>query len=177
MPGGLKFRIVNVVSTADLGQEVDLSKLNKHGWGLYDLDIYPGGYIKDGWIQGKVTVFHSGKLISVGASNALASVGNLDHAKKLLVSVGLVENVILSPKIRNIVVSGDLGHKMDLEKIAKTAPNVMYEPEQFGGIIVKRKGSSVSILIFANGKVIIAGAKNEFDVRESAKLIEEMDGH
>ena len=154
------YRIVNVVSTADLRQYVDLSALNRYDWGLYDLDIYPAGYIKDSLIQGKVTVFSSGKLISVGANSTKASFSNLNHARRLLESGGIVQKVILRPAVRNIVASVDVGHRIDLHGLVKRIQNVVYEPEQFPGAMVKSKGESPSLIIFASGKVVIAGTKS-----------------
>ena len=62
-------KIRNVVTTADLVQDVDITKFVEFPWGIYDLTYYGGrcGYIKDKLIQGRVTVFKSGKIISVGA--------------------------------------------------------------------------------------------------------------
>ncbi len=98
---------------------------------MYDLDIYPAGYVKDGSIRGKVTIFHTGKLISVGANNILLSFHNLDHAKELLVSAEMVGDIRLKPQVRNIVATADVGHEVDLPKLARRVPNTMYEPDQF----------------------------------------------
>jgi TATA-box binding protein (TBP) (component of TFIID and TFIIIB) len=38
------------------------------------------GYIKDKTIQGRVTVFLSGKMISTGATSVLASINQLENA-------------------------------------------------------------------------------------------------
>ncbi len=40
-----------------------------------------------------------------------------------------------------------------------------YEPEQFPGAILKFKDPKASLLLFKNGKVICAGAKNEKEIR------------
>jgi transcription initiation factor TFIID TATA-box-binding protein len=170
----LETRIVNVVSTADLKQSVDLAKLNKQRWGIYDLDIYPAGYIKDGDIQGKVIIFHSGKLISTGSNTIRASFHDLTHAKTLLLSVGMIEDVKLNPLVRNIVSTTSLNHKVDLFRLVREIPNVLYEPEQFPGLIYRPKSGSISILIFASGKAVIAGAKSEGEVSAANRRLQEM---
>ena len=59
------------MSTADLGQTVDITKFNHFSWGTYDLALYGGrcGYVKDDSMTGRVTVFYSGKMISTGAKS------------------------------------------------------------------------------------------------------------
>jgi transcription initiation factor TFIID TATA-box-binding protein len=156
----MKSRVVNVVATAELHQSIDLRQLNKHDWGLYDLDIYPAGYVRDGLILGKVSVFHTGKLISVGAASIKASFNNLEHAKDLLVSAGIIEDEKINPRVRNIVGSVDLEHPVDLPNLVKRIPSIIYEPEQFPGAMIKSRGESISLLIFASGKVVIAGARS-----------------
>ena len=60
-----------MVTTADLRQHVDATKFIQYPWGSYDLERYGGrcGYVKDDEIQGRVTVFLSGKMISTGAKS------------------------------------------------------------------------------------------------------------
>jgi transcription initiation factor TFIID TATA-box-binding protein len=156
----LKSKIVNMVSTADLKQSVELALLNKEPWGRYDLDVYPAGYIKDGWIQGKVIVFHSGKLISVGTTTIKASIQDLNHAKDLLLSARMTEEILLKPQIRNIVVTADFGKQLRLERVSSALELTIYEPEQFPGVIWHPRDQPVSILVFASGKLVIAGLKS-----------------
>jgi TATA-box binding protein (TBP) (component of TFIID and TFIIIB) len=61
-------KIHNVITTANLRQYVDITKFIEYSWGEYDLERYGGrcGYVKDAKIQGRVTVFLSGKMISTG---------------------------------------------------------------------------------------------------------------
>jgi transcription initiation factor TFIID TATA-box-binding protein len=171
----LECKVVNVVSTADLQQYVDLSRLNKQSWGRYDLEFYPAGYIKDGWMQGKVTVFHTGKLISVGASSIRASLNSLNHAKGLLISAAIVEDVKLKPQVRNIVATVSLGHVLNLENLANQVRSMIYEPEVFPGGIIRSKGESTSFLIFASGKAVIAGAKSLAELRLAYQKLEEFE--
>ena len=171
----MKYEVVNVVSTADLWQDVDLKSLNNQSWGLYDLDIYPAGYVKDGDIQGRVTVFHTGKLISVGAKSVRASFYNLAHAKKLLISAGMASEVPLKPRVRNMVAILRLGHRLDLSSLAMRVWNIIYDPNRLSGAMLKSRGESTTLLLFSTGKVIVAGVKSvaelERAVREVKKLV------
>lgn len=40
----------------------------------------------------------------------------------------------------------------------------MYEPEQFPGLVYRMKDPKVVILLFASGRTVITGAKNEEQV-------------
>ena len=67
--------------------------------------------------------------------------------------------------ITNIVASANLGLELDLFSLAQKIKEVEYEPEQFPGAILKFKEPKASLLLFKNGKVICAGAKNEKEIK------------
>ena len=169
-------QVVNVVSTADLRQYIELKALNSQTWGRYDRDIYPAGYVKDGDNQGKVTVFHTGKLISVGAKTIPASFFNLTHTKKLLLAAGMIEDAAIKPQVRNMVATVRFGHELDLASIASRAPNVIYEPEIFPGVMIKSRDESTTFLVFATGKVVIAGVKSEAELEGALRRLEKLIG-
>jgi len=73
-------------------------------------------------------------------------------------------------EIQNIVAHGYLPVVLDLFKLAQKLEDIEYEPEQFPGAIVKLIKPKVSLLIFKNGKVIVAGAKNEKTIREALRV-------
>ena len=66
-----EIKIRNVVTTADLGQKVNIERLNNFSWAIYDQVSYGGicGYVKSPEMHGKVTIFSTGKMISVGSSS------------------------------------------------------------------------------------------------------------
>ena len=66
--------------------------------------------------------------------------------------------------IQNMVASGNLGGKVNLEEAARTLPKSMYEPEQFPGLIHRMPDPKTVILLFASGKLVCTGAKRESDV-------------
>ena len=76
-----------------------------------------------------------------------------------------LEGVKPTFKIENIVASANLGVELDLYEIAQEVKDVEYEPEQFPGAILKFKEPKASLLLFKNGKVICAGAKNEKEIK------------
>jgi len=63
--------------------------------------------------------------------------------------------------VQNIVASAELGGGIDLESLVYKFGRVMYEPEQFPGVVYRMDEPKVVILIFTNGKLVITGAKDE----------------
>ena len=165
-------KIQNVISTADLHQHIDARKLNQYQWGKYDTEIYGGkcGYIKDEGMQGRVSVFISGKMISTGAKSVSQSIGQLEHAMDLLVKNRLVCRVNLECKVQNIVATLDLQRRLDVKKVLRSLANYIYEPDNFPGIIYK-SNRGTSCLIFTTGKIVIAGAKSENQLNDTVKEI------
>jgi len=151
--------ISNVVCTADLKQAVDIGSFNEYQHLSSDLDIYRCGYVKDKTMTGRVTVFASGKLISVGTKNLKQANQELIKASKILKKFKLINSFEIIPKIRNIVATTKLENSPILEKLAKTLPRCIYEPDQFPGLIFRIEGSRVA-LIFASGKVVLVGSKS-----------------
>ena len=69
----------------------------------------------------------------------------------------------MKPKItvQNIVASGTINLKLNLNFLALEMENTEYEPEQFPGAIFRLDEPKLTMLLFKNGKMIAAGAKEE----------------
>ena len=76
-------------------------------------------------------------------------------------------------KIQNIVASANLSGLIDLERSAYSLGRTMYEPEQFPGLIYRMDVPKVVILLFASGKLVCTGAKQEEDVYEAVTKLHE----
>jgi len=163
-----KVSIVNVVATAALGQRVDLEELGKCPQIVHDPEIYGGrvAYFRSPKFTGEVTIFSSGKMISVGSKSEAEAFRALDFAKEYLIKRGFVKQVNLEKKTQNIVVVVDFGKAVDLEALAK-GHRMVYEPEQFPGAILRmEKRSGVTALVYSSGKAVIAGIKSSKDIEE-----------
>ena len=145
--------------------------LTSSAWGRYDIEYYGGrcGYIKDEAMQGRVSVFLSGKMISTGAKGVSASIWQLDHAMDLLIRNKLAKRINLEHKVQNIVATIDLQRVIDVKKVLNSLANYVYEPDNFPGIIYKY--NRLSCLIFASGKVVIVGAKSENQLNNTVNEI------
>jgi len=123
-------RVVNVVATGDLKQVVDLVEVSRLPYTIYDAEIYGGraAYLKTPEMYGRVTIFPSGKLISVGTKSPGEAQKDLETTVKILSANGLIKPIKISAKVRNIVGFLNLGYSIDLERLAEREGDI-YEPE------------------------------------------------
>ena len=156
-----KPKISNVVCTADLRQDVSMKKLSKIPCGIYDEAIYGGrcGYVKTPEMDGRVTVFPSGKMISVGGKSIKKSIEQLNHTKFLLVQEKMIDEIKLEPQTRNIVATLDMNQHIPIDLLSSRISSSSYDPETFPALILKGL-NSCSFLIFASGKIVLTGAKS-----------------
>ena len=168
------FRVVNVVATAALDRTMDIESLPElfpHE-AVHDEEIYGGrvAYFKSEVMQGKVTIFPSGKMISVGTRS-------IEEARREmnLVAEALKAGLNTEPRVRNIVATADLGHNVDLERISSIREiGAVYEPEQFPSAIIKMplaEDKTASILLFASGKLVCVGLKNLEDIQAAIEQL------
>ena len=74
-------------------------------------------------------------------------------------------------KVVNLVVTSDLDHSLNLEKIASTISNTEYNPEQFPGLIMRIKDPKTAVLLFSSGKVVCTGARSLLKAEESIQKV------
>jgi TATA-box binding protein (TBP) (component of TFIID and TFIIIB) len=162
------FKIANVVATADVGIRLDLKQLSKDLTISYNPRKYHGivAYFKDSQTHGRVSIFASGKLISVGTKSEKQA---QEDITRTMTKLGITPNEgIKTLVVRNIVATTDLGYDINLEEIR----GGIYEPEQFPGVILQSKTNPrVKILLFASGKAVMVGLQNTSEI---PKIIEEI---
>ena len=165
-------RIENVVASATLNQKVDLNAVVKGYPGVeYRPEQFPGLVFRLKRPKTATLIFNSGKMVCTGAKSEKESRRAVMKVVKELKKGGII--IISKPelKIQNIVASASLGGMIDLEKAAYTLEKTMYEPEQFPGLIYRMDDPKVVILLFASGKLVCTGAKQEEDVYYSVEKL------
>ncbi len=156
-----KMSVVNVVATANLGQTIELQKLDGFPEITHNPKIYGGraAYFRSSKIKGEVTIFSSGKMISAGTITEEKAFENLLMAANFLVEIGVARKTKLRPETQNIVTVVTFEDCVNLEKFSETQ-RVIYEPEQFPGAILRlEEPYKASVLLFASGKAVITGLK------------------
>lgn len=170
----IKPLISNVVCTANLSQYIDFWKLQKFGWATYDQAIYGGtcAYVKLPEMRGRVTIFSNGKLISVGGKTIEEAKKQLFQTKYLLIEAKLISQTEIIPKVVNMVATLNLKRVLNLEKISQCLEDALYDPDNFAGIILKNI-LLPTCLIFASGKIVIAGSKSETELSKISLKIQQ----
>jgi transcription initiation factor TFIID TATA-box-binding protein len=170
----MKLEIVNIVATADLRQQVELTEIAKIRHTIHDQEIYGGRvvYLKTPTMHGKTTIFPSGKLISVGTKSREQAQHDLQETVDTLSQANLIKPVSVTANVRNIVALLTLPNPIPLEQLEE--PNSIYEPEQFPAAILKAEKPKATYLIFNSGKIIILGVRTEDEIEEAAELVTEI---
>ena len=176
-------RIVNIVVSASLGQDIPLEKMaatlpNTE----YNPEQFPGLVIRIKEPKTSALIFNSGKIVCTGGKTIKDVKDCVDQIKKNLEKINI--SITIDPKltIQNIVASGSIGMDLNLNTLAMKLQNTEYEPEQFPGLVYKlnvdsKEGNSfrATFLLFSNGKIVCTGTKSKDQVHESVeKLIESL---
>ena len=157
----LDVSVENVVATATLGQKLDLMAIMKVFQNVeYRPKKFPGLVFRLKRPKTATLIFSTGKMVCTGAKSEKLARRAIRKVVKELKNNGII--ILGKPTIviQNIVASANLNCKIDLEMAADIMDNVMYEPEQFPGLIYRMGDPKVVILIFASGKLVCTGGKS-----------------
>ena len=174
-------KIQNVVVSANIFVTLPLEKLavvldNSD----YTPETFPGLIYKVedenlSFKKASFLLFSSGRVICAGTKSIKDSKAAVQHVVEDLKDVGI--EITKKPQItvQNMVASGSVGGKLNLNEIVFLFENTEYEPEQFPGLVYKLKGEDVlqniTFLLFGTGKIVIAGAKSEKEIKESVVFL------
>jgi transcription initiation factor TFIID TATA-box-binding protein len=174
-PKDLAISIENVVASASLDQKIDLLAIMKVFRNVeYRPKQFPGLVFRLKRPKTATLIFGSGKMVCTGAKSEKMARSAVKKVVRELKNNGII--ILGKPKIviQNIVASANLHGKIDLETAADIMENVMYEPEQFPGLIYRMGEPKVVMLLFASGKLVCTGAKHEDMVREAVEKLHDV---
>jgi transcription initiation factor TFIID TATA-box-binding protein len=165
-------RIENIVASVTTGQKIDLDVVSKNVPGVeYNPEHFPGLVYRLSKPRATALIFSTGKMVCTGAK----SEKEVHNAVKKIIKNLNDRNIVImgTPEItiQNIVASANLYAEVNLEKAAFLLENVMYEPEQFPGLIYRMDPPKVVILIFSSGKMVCTGAKHEDEVKVAVEKV------
>ena len=168
--------ITNMVAAGNLGFEIDLYKLIQNFKNVeYEPEQFPGAILKFNEPKSTLLIFKNGKVVCVGCMNRKVIKEALEKAHKMLLPYAKkIYKKSYSYEITNMVAYASLDLNLNLFEVALGLEDVEYEPEQFPGAIVKIKKPPVSLLVFKNGKIIVAGAKNRKEIEEAIEKVKKM---
>ncbi|MEM0355858.1 MAG: TATA-box-binding protein [Desulfurococcaceae archaeon] len=165
-------RIENIVATVILEQplntELIMDKLRDL---IYQPDKFPGLVFRIEKPKATALIFRSGKMVVTGTKSMNMLIEVVKKIVKYLNRAGI--DIVSKPRtqVQNIVASGDIGARVNLEEAAYTLEDCIYEPEQFPGLIHKMRDPHVVLLIFSSGKMVLTGAKEEIEVAIAVEKI------
>ena len=171
-PEDLDINIVNVVASVTLDQKMDLLDIMKVFRNVeYRPKQFPGLVFRLKRPKTATLIFSTGKMVCTGAKSEKLARRAVHKVVRELKKNGIV--ILNKPKIviQNMVASANLHSKIDLEVAADVLENVMYEPEQFPGLIYRMQDPKTVLLLFASGKLVCTGAKSAEMVHESVAKV------
>lgn len=163
-----KVRVENVVATANLKQNLDLHAISRvFHQAEYKPQHFPGVIFRASRLRVTALIFSSGRMVCTGGRSSNQSRRSIVRIVDELKRAGIV--IVARPEItiQNVVASGELCVRIDLEDAAMKLKRTVYEPEQFPGLIYRMDKPQVVILLFATGKFVCTGARSEEDVKQS----------
>jgi len=164
--------IQNVVAVASLEQNMDLLSIMKTFRNVeYRPKRFPGLVFRLKRPKTATLIFGSGKLVCTGAKSEKMAKSVVKKVVRELRKEGFIIRRISKIDIVNMVGTADVGGEVDLEAASEILDNIMYEPEQFPGMIYRMEEPKVVILIFRSGKLVLTGGRREKQVHEAAEKI------
>ncbi len=160
----IDYAIVNLVASGGLNANLDLYNLAMSIPNIeYEPEQFPGAILKMKEPKVSMLLFKNGKIICSGASAQPQIDLAIKKANKMINEIQPSVKILkkIEYKVVNLVATGNLHQNLDLFATAMQLENVEYEPEQFPGAILRMDSPKLTMLLFKNGKVICAGAKNE----------------
>lgn len=155
-----------------MGHRIDLNAIMKSFPNVeYNPKKFPGLVFRLRRPKTTTLIFNSGKMICTGARSEKLARSAIRRVVRLLRENGIVLLSEVQIEVVNIVATVDLGAGVDLELAEFTLDNVMYEPEQFPGLIYRMQEPKVVFLIFASGKLVCTGGRSEASVSEAVEKI------
>jgi transcription initiation factor TFIID TATA-box-binding protein len=168
----LAIKIENVVASGALKQRIDLNAVvQAFPEAEYRPKRFPGVILRLKRPSTTFLIFRNGKLVCVGARSEKETEIALRKLARKLEKAGIP--IVGKPEIqtKNVVASASLGGSVDLLKLYESATEmrgrVMYEPEQFPGLVYRMDSPKAVFLIYSNGKVVCVGARKEKDVKNA----------
>ncbi|KAK4134423.1 TATA-box binding protein, partial [Trichocladium antarcticum] len=161
-------QIQNVVATANLACRLDLNHLSQHARNVeFNRNKFHAVIMRIRDPRTTTLVFASGRIVITGArSTESAHLAGRRHARAIQ-KCGY-QTRFRDFQVQNFVGSAVCGFGVRLEGLAhQYYRSTSFEPEIFPGLVFRMVNPRVVCLVFANGKVVLTGAKSRDMVFEA----------
>jgi len=158
----LDYKIENVVATVsvEITERIDLTQIARKLTDVeYNPKRFPGLIMRIEKPKATILIFSTGKMVVTGMRRAAEAERVVNNVIKNVKKAGIK---LSNPKISivNIVTSGDLHTRIDLDMMIIVMEYVMFEPEVFPGLIYHMKNPKAVFLVFSTGRFVCTGAKS-----------------
>ncbi len=164
--------VQNIVASVSLHVQIPLEKVSaKIKNTEYDPEQFPGLVFRLRDPKISALLFSSGKVVCTGAKareDIDVAVSKIIEALKI-VNVEVTEEPEI--KIQNIVASGNIHMRLNLNQLVFDLKYSEYEPEQFPGLVYKLPHSHITFLLFGTGKIVCTGAVNIGEINEAVTTL------
>ncbi len=162
----------NVVVSASIHRDLPLERLaTQLEHAEYNPEQFPGLILKIDEPKASSLLFSSGKVICTGTKSIEEARLAIKAIIKKVEALGLKVTGEPDIEVTNMVASGSVGGKLNINEIIFEFENTEYEPEQFPGLVYHLPDSHITFLLFGTGKVVITGAKSEKEIMESVHIL------
>jgi len=167
-----KPKLQNVVSTVNLGCNLDLKKIMQHARNAeYNPKRFAAVIMRIREPKTTALIFASGKMVCTGAKSEEESKLAARRYARIIQKIGFQAS-FKEFKIQNIVGSCDIGFHLKLESLHNAHSKFStYEPELFPGLIYRMIQPKIVLLIFVSGKIVLTGAKVREEITGAFEVI------
>jgi transcription initiation factor TFIID TATA-box-binding protein len=163
----IEIKLQNIVASTSFADKLDLDVIAQSlEEAEYEPEQFPGLVYRLSSPKTATLLFRSGKANCTGAKNLEDVRTTINVIAEKLKKLGI--EVYKDPEIiiQNMVATADLHGELNLSEVAIALglENVEYEPEQFPGLVYRKKEPRVVMLLFGSGKIVCAGARKIEDV-------------
>lgn len=163
-----RLKVQNIVATASLGKPISLTKLARSDANTeYNPEQFPGLVLRIKKPKSAVLVFSSGNLVCTGTKSVAQVKEVIDNVIKVIRKIGVKITQKPKVKVQNIVASGSVDLKLNLNLLTLELENTEYEPEQFPGLVYKLKKPNATFLLFSNGKLVCTGTRTRAELDDA----------
>jgi len=167
-----KLTIQNIVATASLGKPVSLIKLARSDANTeYNPEQFPGLVLRIKKPKSAVLVFSSGNLVCTGTKSVAQVKEVIENVIKVIRKIGVRVTDKPKIKVQNIVASGSVNLKLNLNLLTLELENTEYEPEQFPGLVYKLEKPNATFLLFSNGKLVCTGTRTRRELDDAKQQL------
>lgn len=164
-PSGIVPIIQNIVSSVNLDCKLNLREIAQKARNTeYNPKRFTAVMMRIKEPKTTALIFASGKIVCTGAKTEQQSKLAAKKYARIIQKLGFPAK-FKNFQIQNIVGSCDVKFAIRLELLSVSTHGVFasYEPELFPGLIYRMMNPKTVLLVFASGKIVIAGAKVKDD--------------